>query len=254
MRRYSQGGVVQQRGRWKGLWYEDGIKKSRILGLVKDLTKTQAREAVAEIVAGLKPKSDKPLFGLFVEGPYFDFYTRKWKPSTCENNKQRMRTHLVAAFDERELASFKRDELQDLLDGKAAKLSFSVVDHLRWDLKRIFDMAIAEGHIRLNPAALLFTPKEAKRPQHPTMTVEQIRIAFGALEVRERLITKLAVLAGMRPGEIFGLRWDRVAEASADVTQRVYRNKIDTPKTHLSVRKAALSEMLLVDLDGWRQF
>ena len=53
MRHYSKGGVVQQRGRWKGLWYEDGVKKSRILGLVKEITKTEAREAVAAIVAKL---------------------------------------------------------------------------------------------------------------------------------------------------------------------------------------------------------
>jgi hypothetical protein len=39
-----------------------------------------------------------------------------------------------------------------------AGLSFSTVDHLRWDLKQIFDMAIAEGHIVRNPALLLFTP------------------------------------------------------------------------------------------------
>jgi hypothetical protein len=44
----------------------------------------------------------------------------------------------------RELSGFKRDELQDLLDEKAQTLSFSVVDHLRWDLKQIFDMAVAE--------------------------------------------------------------------------------------------------------------
>ena len=57
MRRYLKGGVVQQRGRWKGLWYEDGVKKSRIVGLCKDMTKTEAREAVAAIIAKLKPAS-----------------------------------------------------------------------------------------------------------------------------------------------------------------------------------------------------
>jgi len=61
MRRYSKGRVVQQRGRWKGLWYEDGVKKSRIVGLCKDMTKTEAREAVEAIIAKLKPQADKPI-------------------------------------------------------------------------------------------------------------------------------------------------------------------------------------------------
>ena len=58
--------------------------------------------------------------------------------------------------------------LQDLLDAKATGLSFSVVDHLRWDLKQVFDMTVAEGHVERNPALLLFTPKEAKAaaPRH----------------------------------------------------------------------------------------
>jgi hypothetical protein len=149
MRRYSKGGVVQQRGRWKGLWYENGIKKSRILGFCREMTKGQARDTVAAIVARLNPEGT-PLFGAFVEGPYFEFFSRKWKASSAETTKQRIRTHLVEAFSERDLASFKRDELQDLLDVKGSRPSFSVVDHLRWDLRQIFDMAIAEGHIRSN--------------------------------------------------------------------------------------------------------
>jgi integrase len=246
------GGVRKQRGRWFALWREDGVKKSRILGPCSEMTKTQAREAVAEIVKRIKRDTDTTLFGPFVEGPYFDFYSRKWKFSTAENNKQRIRTHLVEAFGDRHLSAFKRDDLQDLLDAKGPKLSFSVVDHLRWDLKQIFDMAIAEGHIRLNPAALLFTPKEAKRPAHPVLTIEQTGTVLQALGVRERLIAKLAILAGMRPGEIFGLTWGRLAEASAEVTQRVYRNKIDTPKTHHSVRKAAITDDIWLELDQWR--
>ena len=31
--RHSTGGVRKQRGRWLGLWYEGGRKKSKVLGL-----------------------------------------------------------------------------------------------------------------------------------------------------------------------------------------------------------------------------
>jgi len=247
------GGVVKQRGKWKALWYEAGVKKSRVLGPCSKMTKTQARDAVAEIVNRTKRDTSGPMsFGALVEGPYFDFYSRKWKRSSAENAKQRIRTHLVAPFKDRELSSFKRDDLQALLDEKGPKFSFSVVDHLRWDMRQIFQMAIAEGRIRLNPAALLFTPSVAKRPEHPTMTVEHIRKALEVLEVRERTIFKLAILAGMRPGEIFGLKWKRLTSAAAEVTQRIYRGVVDTPKSHQSVRDAALTTGLVADLAEWR--
>lgn len=249
--RYGSGGVRKQRGKWVGFWREGGKQVSEVLGLASEMTKGDAREAVAEIVKRIKKETNPKLFGPFVEGPYFDFYTGKWKASTAENNKQRIRTHLVEAFRDKDMASIRRDELQVLLDAKSKTHSFSVVDHLRWDAKQIFDMAIAEGVLRLNPAALLYTGRDAKRPVHTTLTIEQVGIVFRTLGERERLIGKLALIAGMRPGEIFGLTWERIDEAAAEVTQRIYRGKVDTPKTHHSARRVALGTELLEDLESW---
>jgi integrase len=251
-RRHSTGYVRKQRGKWIGAWYVDGNRTSKSLGLVKDLTKSDAKEKLAELIREARQAGEITLFGPFVEGPYFDFYSRKWKASTAENNKQRIRTHLVAKFREHALSGFKRDELQDFLDSKGG-MSFSVVDHLRWDLKQIFDMAIGEGYIRLNPALLLFTPREAKRPDHPVMTIPQLVLGFQTLEFRERLIAQLALIGGMRPGEIFGLTWGRVAETYAEVRQRVYRGLVDSPKTHHSERDAALADGLAKSLEQWRE-
>jgi integrase len=235
------------------LWYEGGVKKSRVLGFVKDLSKGEAREAVAKIVAAGKAKTNgSAAFGQFVEDVYFRFYTRKWKASTRENNVNRINVHLVRRFEDRELTGFQRDELQDFLDGKAKGLSFSVVDHLRWDLKQIFDMAVAEGLIARNPALMLFTPKEAAMPKRRAMTIEEVQRCFTVLPESERLIAKLAILAGMRPGEIFGLKWSLLTDTHADVRQRVYRGLVDTPKTDQSLRKAALSKGLLADVEQWR--
>ena len=116
-----------------------------------------------------------------------------------------------------------------------------MVDHLRWDMKQIFDMALAEGCVERNPALLLFTPKEAAKPVRRVMTLHEVQTCFMALERRERLIARLAVIAGMRPGEIFALTWGRLGATYADIRQRVYRGLVDTPKTNQSVRKAALS-------------
>jgi integrase len=255
-KRYSTGGIKKQRGRWVGMWWVDGRRKSRVLGFVSKMSKTQAREAVKRLAAEEDAKRQTSRtwhFGEFVELVYFPYYSRKWKDSTRENNLNRVSVHLVRAFKDRELAGFRRDELQDLLDLKAkGGLSFSVVDHLRWDMKQVFDMAVAEGHIERNPALLLFTPKEAPKPVRRAMTIREVQICFGALDQRERLICKLAVLAGMRPGEIFALTWGRLTATYADIRQRVYRGMIDTPKTDQSLRQAALSEGLLAEIENWR--
>lgn len=254
--RYQKGSVKKQRGRWVAAWWENGSRRSRVIGFVKDLTKSEARAVAHRIVTEVNAKRDQNriwTFVTFVAEVYFPYYSRKWKHSTRENNVNRVSVHLVRGFEDRELRSFRRDELQDLLDRKAqAGLSFSVVDHLRWDAKQIFDMALAEGYIERNPALLLFTPKDAVKPERRVMTMKEVQTCFAVLAQRERLIAKLAVIAGMRPGEIFALTWGRLTATFADIRQRVYRGAVDTPKTDQSVRKAALSEGLLREIETWK--
>lgn len=56
----------------------------------------------------------------------------------------------------------------------------------------------------------------------------------------------------MRPGEILALTWGRLKATHAEIQQRVYRRKIDTPKTDNSTREAALSEGLPLEIEAWR--
>lgn len=84
------------------------------------------------------------------------------------------------------------------------------------------------------------------------MTIEEVQTCFRVLAPRERLIAKLAILAGMRPGEIFALTWGQISD-HANIRQRVYRGIIDSPKTVQLERKAALSQKLLEDLAIWKK-
>jgi integrase len=250
--RFSRGYVRKQRGSWIGAYYVQGKRTSKTLGLVKDLTKSEAREKLAELIKASQQTKDTTLFGPFIEGPYFGFYGRKWKHSTQLRNTIRVRAHLAREFHDRDLASFNRDELQDFLDSKANN-SHSLVAKLRFDLKQIFNMAQAEGLIQRNPALLLFTPRSAKRPTRRVLTIEEIIVALGVLERRERLAAKLAVLAGMRPGEIFALPWDDIKDTHAEVTQGVYEGIVDTPKSHRGIRQVALSAGLLQTFGNMRK-
>lgn len=216
--RYQKGSVKKQRGRWIAMWWEGSNRKSRAIGLVKDMTKSEARTVVGQIVAELEAKRRQDRtwpFGEFVTEIYFPYYIRKWKGSTRITNVNRVSIHLVEAFGARELTSFKRDELQALLDEKAhAGLSFSTVDHLRWDIKQIFDMALSEGHVEHNPALLLYTPRDAGRAARSVMNIQEVQMCFAALDQRERLVVKLAVLG-------------------RDATRRDLRSHLGTPQRDL---------------------
>jgi integrase len=223
------------------------------------MTKSDAKAALDKILASVRVSQDavdsSMSLGQFVEHVYLPFYKRKWKRSTAECNVNRVNKHVMSVFSERPLSALHRGELQDFLDGKAAaKLSFSVVAHLRWDLRQIFGMAVAEGLLARNPAVMLFTPGESKRGPRLVMTKEEVKKCLTVLDLRERLIVAMATLAGMRPGEIFGLTWQHIGSDHADIRQRVYRGDIDRPKTVQSIRRAALSDGLIAGLSEWRKF
>jgi integrase len=189
--RYQKGSVKKQRGRWVAMWWVDRTRKSRVIGLVKDMTKSDARAVVDKIVTEVNAKREQ---------------NRAWRFG--------------------EFVGYEAD----------------------------FRHGRAEGHIERNPALLLFTPKEAAKPVRRVMNIKEVQMCFAALDPRERLIAKLAVIAGRRPGEIFALTWGRLTATYADIRQRVYRGTIDTPKTDQSVRKAALPEGLLREIEVWREF
>lgn len=262
MRRRYQKGSLQLRKQggvwvWLGMWREGEHRRTKTLGQKSQMTKAEAKAALEEILAPLNARQDPhtgnmPL-GAFVRDVYYPFCRRKWKRSTRMTTEDRINYHIVSEFENTALRAIGRVALQDVLDHKAAAgLSFSVVTHLRWDFRHMFRIAVAEGFIERNPADLLFTPQSATRAERRVATTEEMTSVFAAMDLRERLILRPAGIAGMRPGEIFGLKWVNLEPPYADIQQRVYRGDIDSPKSPRSIRKAALGESLLSEVGQWR--
>ena len=259
-RRRRQKGSLRKVGNvWIAQWWEEGHRRKRTLGKASRVSKSDAEEELLKILTPINGSQTSSCTSLtfddFVMQVYSPFYRRKWKVSTIGTNEARIRFHLTSEFSGRVLGSFNRNQLQSFLDGKAASgLSFSTVNHLRWDLKQVFNMAVDEGSLQKNPATLLFTPSDCHRPPTRQLTREEVILLFSVLNLRETLISMIAIIAGMRPSEIFALKWRHVKGDHLDVQQRVYRGKMDSPKTPRSVRKVALSEGLQRVISRWKSF
>ena len=150
--------------------------------------------------------------------------------------------------------------MQTFLDGLvkadgSGRMAFTTVDHLRWDLKQMFDLAAAEGIVLRNPThsgkMLLFVPRECPQPIRRVMSVDDVKLAISVLDIRERVVFKLTVLAGMRVSEVFGLRRGRVHEDNVEIVERVCRRDVDQPKTSKATREAALASSVQTDLKLW---
>jgi hypothetical protein len=206
-RRFQKPRIKNKGGYWIAQYRDlEGRKRKVSLGPVARTKKSDAERNLARLLEPVNSCAAVPTtefgFGAFVRQVYLPFYRRKWKVSTTACNEGRIALHLVPAFDAHPLIAFTRDELQQFLDSKAADgHSYSVVAHLRWDLRQIFRMAVAEGCLGRNPAELLFIPRDARRFPKPRLTLEQVRLLLSVLDLRERVIAGFAILAGMWPGK-----------------------------------------------------
>ena len=246
---------------WVAQWWEDGRRRSKVLGKCSEISKSQADAMMASILQPLNQSSGQAApprhsFSEYVEDVFLPVHRRKWKESTRTTSEHTIRRHLLPSLGGRRLSEIGREDLQLLLDDKAKTHSSSVVAHLRWYLSAIFRMALSDGAVMVNPSPGLFTP--ACRPEKPRLVMSgpEIQLALNVLPLRERLMFRMAVFAGMRPGEILAVRVGAVQESIVHVEQRVYRGKLDSPKGRKGRRTSrtiALPPGTAADLRAWRE-
>ena len=250
-KRFQRGSLqARKHGRhrvWVACWWEGGSRRSKVLGRCSQVGRGEAEGILSAMLQPINSgvaQGPKPVytFEQFVDGVYLPFCRRSWKESTAGTSEQIVKTHLNLEFGKQLLHAIRRDELQDFLDRRALELSSSVVRHLRWFLNAIFKLAMSDGLVLNNPAAELRIPRKCRlgRAVSP-LTEEEVRKYLEVFDLREKLISRLAIFEGMRPGEIFALRWKAISDDAIQVKERVYKRVFDTPKNG-KAREGAISD------------
>ena len=247
-----------KRKNWVVLYREAGVRKYHTVGLHSKMSKSQAQEKQAEFMKEVNARAahapdPNVTFGDFLEGVALPFYRSKWKRSTASTTESRIRHHLLGEFGPEKLTGLTLKRLQSFLSSRAPDFSRSTVAHLRWDLRAIFKLAVAEGYTERDPTGALFTPKEAKVAATRVMNRKEAQEHINALDLRERVIDHLALFVGMRPGEILALQRRHIAEDCGElvIDQRLYRGDIDDPKTTSSKRKVGIPSETARQLREW---
>ncbi|MBV9268350.1 MAG: hypothetical protein JO061_19440 [Acidobacteriaceae bacterium] len=238
-KRFQKGTVGERKhGRkkvWVGQWWENGSRRSKVLGKVSELTKTDAEGLLSKIlqpINGDATENGVPIFtfGDYVNSVYLPTCRERWKESTRVTSEPVIQQHLCSELGGLLMAGIKRPHLQAFLKRKAPTSSRSVFEHLRWHLSGIFKLAWSDGVVDHNPAGELFVPECKPEGEKLVMTAEQIRLAFTVFNLRDRLIFRLAVFEGMRPGEILGIRLGKISGNALLMTSASIAAKWTHPK------------------------
>ncbi len=173
------------------------------------------------------------------------------RPRTATRYSQYVRVHAVPALGRHRLTQLKPLHLQQLYAARLeAGASPSTVHHLHAVLHRALAMAERWELVRRNVAKQV-TPPRVPRYKIRPLTPRDVTRLFAAGEgTRFEAAIVLAVVSGLRLGEIFALRWsdidlgeDSVVHVRGSLQRVNGRLTIVEPKTDQSMRDVAIGSL-----------
>jgi len=160
-----------------------------------------------------------------------------------------MEKHLIPRFGELALCDVTTPAIQTYVTHliKAGYAPKSI-DHIHDVLSSILRSAVKWGHLQANPARGVEMPRlKTIRPKW-ALTIDQATALTGQLPwLLPRTLVGLALLTGLRRGELFALRWWDIDEPnrSLQVRTAVYEGLFDDPKTMAGLRTIPWPEAAL---------
>jgi integrase len=261
--RWQQGWLFQ-RGKGKKVWVgryredviaEDGTRQRRarsvVLGPVREVSKRQAQRKLSELLAAINQGTHKPEVMITFERFVWERFEPNILPmlrfSTARLYRHLSRRHLIPFFGKLRMSEIGPADVQIFLTTVSKRMSPRTVLSLRNRLSKIFAVAVRWEFVQHNPVKGAQVPALADVKKRQTLAPEQFWALYKELSEPYKTMVLLAVLSGMRCGEIFGLRWRYVdfEEEVVVVAETVYQGHSSQPKTRASNRKVFVGTLVM---------
>ncbi len=263
-RQYGSGCLLPRGKGWAIRWREleiapDGSRRKVLrYEALGEVTRKQASNVVMQklIAAGecKTPMRSRLTFATLV-AEWLTSVVPMYKHSTQKHRRYMVKKWLLPQFGDRQLSEITRQEIQAYVthlsqQGYAPKS----VDHIHDVLSAILRTAMKWGHIKENLARGVDLPRlVCVRPKW-ALTTTQAAALLSELSPLPRTMVGLAILSGLRRGEIFALRWRNIDEQKQllSVREAVYDTTFSSPKTEAGSRQIPLSELAWQLIAEWK--
>jgi integrase len=265
-RQYGSGSLFKEGKGWAIRWREreiapDGTIKKRLrYEALGSMSRTEAgeilRRKLAESGSSGGPTRSRVVFLTLARQWEVDVLPTKYRHSTQKNHRHIMEKHLIPRFGELPLCDVRTPAIQTYVTHliKAGYAPKSI-DHIHDVLSAILRSGVKWGHLQANPASGVEMPRlKTIRPKW-ALTVDQATALVAQLPwLLPRTLVGLALLTGLRRGELFALRWSDIDEANRSLAVRtaVYEGVFDDPKTMAGLRTIPLPDAALQLVAAWR--
>jgi integrase len=241
----SEGSIYRTKdGRWRAAihvgWHHDG----------KRLRKVLSGKTRAEVAAKLAEELRNQQLGLPIgpERQTVSQYLSHWldhvastqvRPKTLRTYSDLIHQHLIPALGRipllkltpQRVREFMTEKLAEQIGNGTATYSPRSVAHMRDMLRAALSVAVRDGVLPRNSAALVAAPRgHTPQEQHVLGPEEARRFLSAVSGSRLEALFSVALALGLREGECLGLRWQDVDLECGTLTVR-YQLQRD-PKTH----------------------
>lgn len=223
------------------------------------LRKKDAQDFLREVLGDIHHGTYRP-----VKKKTFAEYAESWlelrrpdlKPSTFNAYTSHLDNHLVPAFGERIVSNIDTEQVERWMKQKQqqGELSAKSIKNLSILLHKVFKDAQKHGYFprnRPNPTSEVEKPRWIRK-KADYLNADEVRRLLAACHPDGRTVLLVAVMTGMRQGEIFGLRWGDLQANRVYVQRSLYwdtraregdgpRWSLQVPKSTKSTRTVALA-------------
>lgn len=244
---------------WTGFWYvyeliggeQKRKQKCRVLGLRSDMTKGEAKAELDKLISQTTGQTTKRFQFMITVDECWKRYDRTMNRGWSDAQKLVIKAvwaKIEPSWGRKNPNEIDRMELQDWLD--SLDLSESYLKKIKTYFSAVLDMAKEDGIIERNPASTLQMP-DLEKSAKVFYTIAQLRILISTAEGRERIVVQLLIICGLRPSEMFALRWSDWSGDYMMVDEAYTKGKIKTTKTESSKAKVSVPPRLQRDLQEY---
>ena len=196
-------------------------------------------------------------FEWFWQNNYLQMKKGEWSEATRSAVESVIKRHVLPVFGQVKLSELSKLALQTHLYDVAVKWSESVAKKVRVYVKAALEEAVDQGYLSKDPARKLAIGK-TRKPTKRNHTPDELCRLFDGLVGENHLILRIFVMAALRPGEQFALKWSDFRDDTLNVERAVRRvkkgeDRVGDPKTEGSVGKVYLPVSLQTELAHWKE-
>ncbi len=193
------------------VYTDKGRKRKTLYGKTRAEVAAKLTNALSDREQGLVFDAGNLTVGRYLDRWLDDVVRDSVKPRTFERYEQIARANIKPALGRIKLASLSpthiRGLYRQLLD---AGLSAGTVRNVHAVLNKALKQTVLDGYLSSNPCGAVKAPRYRKAEITPLSREETQAFLEAANGNRFEVLYMLAITAGLREGELLGLKWDDV--------------------------------------------